>query len=163
MSQVVTAGSQARIFVSNPLERYYDGPGQTVIGAENAIRAIRDFQEKVTRVESASGDVFIYESDANDDTTKTFTINIGPVEIDISIDLSNFAIVIEVYLHLIWTKVQIAKASGSLKDGVTLNIGYPGILGGTLTFKLDGKDVVLTYDFNAFGHHYTGRTVIFHI
>ena len=70
---------------------------------------------------------------------------------------------VEVYLNIIFTKVQIAKAGGSLKDGVTLSIGYPGILSGSLTFKMEGNDVVLYYDFTAFGYNYSGKIVIFHI
>ncbi|KAL4066315.1 hypothetical protein V8B97DRAFT_1980585 [Scleroderma yunnanense] len=163
MTQVVSAGSQAHIFVSNPLERYYDGPGQTVVGAENAMCAIREFQEKVTRIESPRGDVFIYESEATGFNTKTYTINIGPVGINFSVDLDTFAAMVEVYLSLIWTKVQIAKASGNLRDGITLNIGYPHILSGTLRFELEDGDVVLNYDFDVFSHHYNGRIVIFHI
>ena len=59
--------------------------------------------------------------------------------------------------------VQIAKASGSLKDGVTLSIGYPGVLGGTLTFQLSGNDVMLNYDFTAFSLEYKGKIKIFTI
>ncbi|KIM60219.1 hypothetical protein SCLCIDRAFT_1216976 [Scleroderma citrinum Foug A] len=158
MSQVVAAGSRT-LNVGNPFESYYDGPGHTIIGAENAIRALHDFQEKVKRIKTEIGDVLVYESESANDI-KTIVINIGPLEIDISIDLDNYSIMVEVYLNIIFTKVQIAKAGGSLKDGVTLSIGYPGILSGSLTFKTEGSDVVLYYDFTAFGYRYSGKIVI---
>ena len=59
--------------------------------------------------------------------------------------------------------VQIAKASGSLNDGVTLSIGYPDVIGGTLTVQLSGNDVMLIYDFTAFGLEYSGKFKIFTI
>ncbi|KAL4066576.1 hypothetical protein J3A83DRAFT_4257805 [Scleroderma citrinum] len=153
--------SQANAAVGNPLEQYSDGPGQAIIGADNVLRAIRDFNEKVIRCSATTGpDAFVFHGEATDHT-QSLVVNIGPLEIDISIDLNNYTVVIEVYLHLIWTKIQIAKASGSLSDGITLTIGYPDILGGTLKFTLEDGDVMLAYDFTAFGFRYTGKIRIF--
>jgi len=59
--------------------------------------------------------------------------------------------------------VQIAKASGSLDDGVTLDIGFPGVLSGTLKFGLSGNDVVLAYSFTVFNFNYKASITIFTI
>ncbi|KAI6137219.1 hypothetical protein F5141DRAFT_1209542 [Pisolithus sp. B1] len=100
-------------------------------------------------------------SKATDENAKTYKIVIGPIEIDITIDLKNLRIVIEVYAKIPFVgKVQIAKTVGNLRDGVTLTIGYPPFIGGSLTLKLDGKNVVLGYSFDALGFHYEGSKVI---
>lgn len=147
----------------NPFERFVDAPEQIIVGAQNVIHTFHTLNAHVTRVQTSLSDVLVYESAASPDAFKTFVISIGPIVIEISIDLTNLAIDITVYLQLLFVNVQIAKASGSLKDGVTLSIGYPGVLGGTLTFQLSGNDVMLIYDFTAFSLEYKGKIKIFTI
>ncbi|KIM60216.1 hypothetical protein SCLCIDRAFT_9737 [Scleroderma citrinum Foug A] len=171
-----------------PLQRQVDAPGRAIgiRASENSLillnkssselktssvsnallfasHTFHTLNAHVTRVQTSLSDVLVYESAASPDAFKTFVISIGPIVIEISIDLTNLAIDITVYLQLLLVNVQIAKASGSLKDGVTLSIGYPGVLGGTLTFQLSGNDVMLIYDFTAFSLEYKGKIKIFTI
>lgn len=70
--------------------------------------------------------------------------------------------VIGVYLRLpTCCKVQIAKGSGNLREGITLTVGYPPFTRGSLTLKFDERDVILEYSFDAFGLHYGGRLIGF--
>ncbi|KAI5992548.1 hypothetical protein EDC04DRAFT_2911150 [Pisolithus marmoratus] len=145
-----------------PFQKYQDWENDTIISGEHVIRSIQEFESAVKVIKTENGDAFIYAVASNDENAKTFKIVIGPIEIVITIDLKKLTIVIEVYVKIPFVgKVQIAKAVGNLRDGVTLKIGFPPFVGGLLTLKLEGKDVVLEYSFDALGLHYGGRMVIF--
>ncbi|KAF5373482.1 hypothetical protein D9615_009428 [Tricholomella constricta] len=94
-----------------------------------------------------------------------YKISIGPLEIDLTVDLSTFSVALKVILNIpIIGGVTIANVVGNLKDGIELKIGYPGILGGIVGLKLDGNsDVVLSWDFTALGKSFKGSKVLFHI
>ncbi|KAI5992547.1 hypothetical protein EDC04DRAFT_1298010 [Pisolithus marmoratus] len=144
-----------------PFQKYQDW-NDAIVSGEHVIRSIQEFESAVKVIKTEHGDAFIYAVASNDENAKTFKIVIGPIEIDITIDLNKLTIVIEVYVIIPFIgKIQIAKAAGNLHDGVTLTIGFPPYVGGMLTLKLDGKDVVLEYSFDALGLHYGGRIVIF--
>lgn len=59
--------------------------------------------------------------------------------------------------------VQIGKVGGNLKHGVSLKMGYSGILSGEVGIRLDGNNVVLYWEFTAFGAKYKDEIVIFSI
>jgi len=59
--------------------------------------------------------------------------------------------------------MRIAKASGSLKDGGTLNVGLPNLLDSTLMLKAEEEDVVIYYNFHAFNDDLNGRLVVLHL
>ncbi|KAI6029039.1 hypothetical protein EDC04DRAFT_3091910 [Pisolithus marmoratus] len=142
-----------------PFQKYQDWENDTIISGE---RSIQEFESAVRVIKTDHGDAFIYAVASNDENAKTFKIVIGPIEIDITIDLKKLSLVIEVYVYIPFLgKIQIAKAAGNLHDGITLKIGFPPYVGGSLTLKLDGKDVVLEHSFDALGWHYAGRMVIF--
>lgn len=104
----------------------------------------------------------VYAVESSDENAKTFKIVIGPLEIGVTIDLNKLTIVIDVYAYIPFVgKVQIAKASGNMREDITFTIGFPPFIEGSLTLKLDRKDVVLEYSFDAFGFHFKGRLVIF--
>ncbi|KAI6022338.1 hypothetical protein PISMIDRAFT_16125 [Pisolithus microcarpus 441] len=149
-------------FAEPPFQKFQDLNDDTIISGENVIRAIQEFESKVKVIKTEHGDIFVYAVESNDENTGTCKIVIGPIEIDITIDLNNLTIVIEVYAKIPFVgKVQIAKTVGNLRDGVTLTIGYPPFIGGSLTQKLDGKNVILGYSFDALGFHYEGSKVVF--
>ncbi|KAI6108483.1 hypothetical protein EDD17DRAFT_1764528 [Pisolithus thermaeus] len=144
-----------------PFQKFQDLNNDTIVSGENVIRAIQEFESRVKVIKTEQGDLFVYTAESNDKDAQTYKIVIGPIEIDITIDLNNLTIVIEVYANLPFIgKVQIAKTVGNLRDGITLTIGYPPFIGGSLTLKLDGKNVVLGYSFDALGFHYEGSKVI---
>ncbi|KAI6096565.1 hypothetical protein EDD16DRAFT_1719742 [Pisolithus croceorrhizus] len=107
--------------------------------------SIQEFEYKVKVIKTEQGGAFVYAVESNDENAKTSKIVIGPLEIDVTIDLNKLAIVIKVYVYI----------------PATFTIGYPPFIGGSLTLKLDGKDVVLEYSFGALGLHFGGRLVIF--
>ncbi|KAI6029036.1 hypothetical protein EDC04DRAFT_2898870 [Pisolithus marmoratus] len=145
-----------------PFQKYQDWEDDTIISGEHVIRSIQEFESAVKVIKTENGDTFIYAVASNDEDAKTYKIAIGPIEIVITIDPKKLTAVIEVYAKIPFVgKVQIAKAIGNLRDGVTLKIGFPPFVGGLLTLKLEGKDVVLEYSFDALGLHYGGRMVIF--
>ncbi|KAI5994617.1 hypothetical protein F5J12DRAFT_415299 [Pisolithus orientalis] len=124
--------------------------------------AIQGFESNVKVIKTQQGDAFVYAVESNDENTKTYKVVIGPIEIDVTIDVNKLTIVIEVYVTIPFVgKVQVAKAVGNLRDGVKLTIGYPPFVGGSLTVKLDGKDVVLEYSIDALGWNYHGKIVVF--
>ncbi|KAI6146696.1 hypothetical protein BKA82DRAFT_27235 [Pisolithus tinctorius] len=135
----------------SPFRKYQDWDDNTIISGE---RAIQEFESNVKVIKTQQGDVFVYAVESNDENTKTYKIVIGPIE--------KLTIVIGVYANIPFLgRIQIAKAVGNLHDGVTLTIGYPPFVGGSLTLKLDGKDVVLEYSIDALGLHYHGKIVVF--
>ncbi|KAI6029030.1 hypothetical protein EDC04DRAFT_2898863 [Pisolithus marmoratus] len=141
-----------------PFQKYQDWEDDTIISGEHVIRSVQEFESAVKVIKTEHGNAFIYAVASNDENAKTFKSSL----IDITIDLKKLTIVIEVYVIIPFIgKIQIAKAAGNLHDGVTLTIGFPPYVGGSLTLKLDGKDVVLEYSFDALGLHYGGRIVIF--
>ncbi|KAI6098365.1 hypothetical protein EDD16DRAFT_1527239 [Pisolithus croceorrhizus] len=150
-------------FAEPPFKQFQDLNDNTIISGESTIQ---DFESRVKVIKTEHGDLFVYAVESNDENAKTYKIVIGPIEvtlpwIDITIDLKNLTIVIEVYANIPFVgKVQIAKTVGNLRDGVTLTIGYPPFIGGSLTLKLDGKNVVLGYSFDALGFHCEGSKVI---
>ncbi|KAI6038066.1 hypothetical protein EDC04DRAFT_3091008 [Pisolithus marmoratus] len=140
----------------------YEPPFEKFQDLNNDTITLSQFESTVEVVKTEYGDAFIYAVASNDENAKTFKNTIGPIEIDITIDLNKLSIVIEVYLNIPFVgKVQITKAAGNLQDGITLTIGFPPFVRGSLTLKLEGRDVVLEYSFDAFGLHYAGRIVIF--
>ncbi|KAI6138625.1 hypothetical protein BKA82DRAFT_3132066 [Pisolithus tinctorius] len=164
-----------------PFKKYQDWDDNTIISGEreyslvytgefslifspcasDIIRAIQEFESNVKVIKTRQGDAFVYAVESNDENAKTYKIVIGPIEIDVTIDLNKLTIVIEVYATIPFLgKIQITKAVGNLRDGVTLTIGYPPFVGGSLTLKLDGKDVVLEYSIDALGWHYQDKIVI---
>ncbi|KAI6118602.1 hypothetical protein EDD17DRAFT_1634378 [Pisolithus thermaeus] len=144
-----------------PFKQFQDLNDDTIISGENVIRAIQEFESKVKVIKTQDGDAFIYAVESNDENVKTFKIVIGRIEIDISINLKTLVIVIEVYVYIpLLGKIQIAKAAGNLRDGITLPITFPPFVKGSLTLKLDGEDVVLEYSVDVHGQHYEGRIVI---
>ncbi|KAI6020802.1 hypothetical protein PISMIDRAFT_11739 [Pisolithus microcarpus 441] len=149
-------------FSEPPFQKFQDLNDDTIISGENVIRAIQEFESKVKVIKAEHGDIFVYAVESNDEKTKTYKIVIGPIEIDITIDLNNLTVIVEVYAKIPFVgKVQIAKTVGNLRDGIMLTIGYPPFIGGSLTLKLDGKNAVLRYSFYALGFHYEGSKVIF--
>ncbi|KAF5377920.1 hypothetical protein D9615_006699 [Tricholomella constricta] len=94
-----------------------------------------------------------------------YKIAIGPLEIDLTIDLSTFSVSLKIILKVpILGGVTIANVVGNLKDGIEVKVGYPGLLGGIVGVKLDANsDVVLSWDFTAFGKGFQGSKVLFHI
>lgn len=52
---------------------------------------------------------------------------------------------------------------GNLKHGVSLKIGYSGIVSGEVGVRLDGNKVILYWEFTAFGATYKDEIVIFSI
>ncbi|KAI6137209.1 hypothetical protein F5141DRAFT_1209535 [Pisolithus sp. B1] len=124
--------------------------------------SIQEFESKVKGIKTEHGDAFVYAVESNDENAKTYKIVIGPLEINVTVDPNKLTVIIEVYAYIPFVgKIQIAKASGDLREGITFTIGFPPFIGGSLTLKLDGKDVVLGYSFDAFGLHFGGRLVIF--
>ncbi|KIO03258.1 hypothetical protein M404DRAFT_27236 [Pisolithus tinctorius Marx 270] len=165
-----------------PFKKYQDWDDDTIISGEreyslvlhgrtfthfppcasDIIRAIQGFESNVKVIKTQQGDAFVYAVESNDENTKTYKVVIGPIEIDVTIDVNKLTIVIEVYVTIPFVgKVQVAKAVGNLRDGVKLTIGYPPFVGGSLTVKLDGKDVVLEYSIDALGWNYHGKIVVF--
>lgn len=59
--------------------------------------------------------------------------------------------------------VTIGSISGSLAQGISLKIGYSGLLSGEVGVRLDGSDVILFWEFTAFGHSYKGSTKLFSV
>ncbi|KAI6138629.1 hypothetical protein BKA82DRAFT_27236 [Pisolithus tinctorius] len=158
-----------------PFKKYQDWDDDTIISGErertfthfppcasDIIRAIQGFESNVKVIKTQQGDAFVYAVESNDENTKTYKVVIGPIEINVTIDVNKLTIVIEVYVTIPFVgKVQVAKAVGNLRDGVKLTIGYPPFVGGSLTVKLDGKDVVLEYSIDALGWNYHGKIVVF--
>lgn len=95
------------------------------------------------------------------DNIINLTFPLGLVEIHLSFDPVDYGISTEVYLSI--PKMRIAKASGSLKDGGTLNVGLPNLLDSTLTLKVEEEDVVIYYNFYAFNDDLNGRVVVLHL
>ncbi|KIJ27620.1 hypothetical protein M422DRAFT_271166 [Sphaerobolus stellatus SS14] len=95
----------------------------------------------------------------------TWKIAIGPLEINVTIDLSNFSVALTVLLNLPFIgTVTVANIVGNLKQGVNVSIGFPGFLGGTVGLHLTANnDIVLDWDFTALGSSYKGSKVLFHI
>ncbi|KAI6022364.1 hypothetical protein PISMIDRAFT_16564 [Pisolithus microcarpus 441] len=128
-------------FSEPPFQKFQDLNDDTIISGESAIQ---EFKSKVKVIKTEYGDIFVYAVESNNEKAKTYKIIIGPIEIDITIDLNNLMIIIEVYAKIPFVgKVQITKTVGNLRDGVTLTIGYPPFIGGSLTLKLNGKNAVL--------------------
>jgi len=59
--------------------------------------------------------------------------------------------------------VLIGSVDGSLKDGISLPLGYGSILSGTVAIKPDGGNVILGYEFTAFNKKYNGSVKVFTI
>lgn len=59
--------------------------------------------------------------------------------------------------------IQIGKVGGNLKHGVSLKIGYSGIVSGEVGVRLDGNKVILYWEFTAFGATYKDEIFIFSI
>ncbi|KAG5653932.1 hypothetical protein H0H81_009289 [Sphagnurus paluster] len=94
----------------------------------------------------------------------TYKIAIGPVEISVTIDKSTQATVLKVFLHIpILGCVTVGSLIGYLKDGNSLDIGYPQILGGKVGIRTDDLDVVFSWDFKALGKNYTGTNTLYRL
>ncbi|KAI5996077.1 hypothetical protein EDC04DRAFT_2612850 [Pisolithus marmoratus] len=150
-------------FVEPPFKQFQDLNDNTIISGKSTIQ---DFESRVKVVKTEHCDLFVYAIKSNDENAKAYKIVVGPIEvtlpwIDITINLKNLMIVIEVYANIPFvSKVQIAKTVGNLCNGIMLTIRYPPFIGGSLTLKLDGKNVMLSYSFNALGFHCEGSKVI---
>ncbi|KAI6019567.1 hypothetical protein EDC04DRAFT_2607484 [Pisolithus marmoratus] len=145
-------------FAEPPFKQFQDLNDNTIISGKSTIQ---DFESRVKVIKSEHCDLFIYAVESNDENAKTYKIIIGPIKIDITIDLKNLTIIIEVYTNIPFVgKVQIAKTVGNLHDGIMLTIRYPPFIGGSLTLKLDGKNVMLGYSFDALRFHCEGSKVI---
>ncbi|KAG5653751.1 hypothetical protein H0H81_010838 [Sphagnurus paluster] len=94
----------------------------------------------------------------------TYKIAIGPVEISLTIDKSTQATVLKVFLHIpILGCVTVGSLIGYLKDGISLDIGYPQILGGKVGVRIDDPDVVFSWDFKALGKNYRGTKTLYRL
>ncbi|KAI6017072.1 hypothetical protein EDC04DRAFT_2902773 [Pisolithus marmoratus] len=137
---------------------FAEPPLQAVPGLEQQYHHL---WQKVKVIKTEHGHLFIYAVESNDENAKTYKIVIGPSKIDITIDLKNLTIIIEVYANIPFVgKVQIAKTVGNLHNGIMLTTGYPPFIGGSLTLKHNRKNVVLRYSFDALGFHCEGSKVI---
>ena len=86
------------------------------------------------------------------------------IQFVVSFDPSNFGITLTVILDLpIIGPIVIGQVSGNLKNGISIKVGYPGVLSGEVGVKLEGNAVYLFYDFTAFGTHYKNQIHLFDI
>ena len=85
-------------------------------------------------------------------------------KIVINYDLVNLGVEVVAKIKVpILGSITIAKASGNLKQGVSLKIGYKGIASGEVGVRLNGSTVVLYWDVNAFGASYKDEINLFSI
>ena len=86
------------------------------------------------------------------------------LKIVINYDLANLGVEVVAKIKVpILGSITIAKASGNLKQGVSLKIGYKGIASGEVGVRLNGSTVVLYWDVNAFGASYKDEINLFSI
>ena len=82
----------------------------------------------------------------------------------INYDLANLGVEVVAKINIpILGSITIAKASGNLKQGVSLNVGYKGIASGEIGVRLDGSTVVLYWNLSAFGASYKDEVNLFSI
>lgn len=59
--------------------------------------------------------------------------------------------------------VTVGNTSGNLAQGLSLKIGFPGVLNGNVGVKLDGNDAILYWDFTALGSSAKASVKLFDI
>ncbi|KAI5992181.1 hypothetical protein EDD15DRAFT_2519255 [Pisolithus albus] len=97
-------------FAKPPFQKYQDFDGGTIISGE---RSIRELESKVKAIKTEHGDAFVYALRSNDKNAKTYKIVIGPLAIDVAVDLNKLTIVVEVYAHILFVgKSQFGGLSG---------------------------------------------------
>ncbi|KAG6908981.1 hypothetical protein DXG01_002470 [Tephrocybe rancida] len=101
---------------------------------------------------------------ARDAANREYKISIGPLEIVLDFDTSNWSVSVSIRFKVPFDgTVTLANIVGNLKEGVSVKIGYPPILGGVVGLRLDGSAVVLFWEFTVFGKEYKGEKALFHI
>lgn len=85
-------------------------------------------------------------------------------QIVVSYDSVNLGVSLTVVLNIpILGAVTIGSISGNLAQGISLKIGYARILSGEVGVRLDGNDVILYWEFSAFGSSYKSSVKLFSI
>ncbi|KAG6908980.1 hypothetical protein DXG01_002469 [Tephrocybe rancida] len=101
---------------------------------------------------------------SKDLANREYKISIGPLEIVLDFDPSNWSVSVSVRFKVPFDgTVTLANIVGNLKEGISLKIGYPPILGGIVGLKLNGTAVVFSWDFTVLGKQYKGEKVLFNI
>ncbi|KAF5348166.1 hypothetical protein D9756_010758 [Leucocoprinus leucothites] len=99
---------------------------------------------------------------ADDSNIQLFKYGIGPLQVSVAYNPESTGIQLQLFLNVpIIGTVQVGNITGSLKDGVSLKIGYGSLLGGEVGAKLDGGSAYLTYSFSALGKQFGGKVKIF--
>ncbi|KAF9062596.1 hypothetical protein BDP27DRAFT_1336376 [Rhodocollybia butyracea] len=84
---------------------------------------------------------------------RQYKFGIGPLEMSISYEPDEQAVILQLYFGLpILGSVLVGGVTGSVETGITLNAKFSSHLTGDVGIKLNGKHVLLFFDFTAFGH-----------
>ncbi|KAG5350662.1 hypothetical protein J132_07379 [Termitomyces sp. J132] len=95
---------------------------------------------------------------------RAFEFAVGPLDLELEIDIANLSATLNVLFSIPFdSSVTLGSVVGDTKNGVSLNIGYPGLLGGTVGVKLVGSTVTVYWEFDYLGTAYKGEKGIIDI
>jgi len=124
---------------------------------------IKAYEDNVTPYVADTGtNLYVYKAIQGDDkapNTWSWSFGVGPLSIQLEINTATYAVSVKVYLSIpIVGSVLIGQATGNLKDGVTVTVGYSGIISGTITLTVDltNKHFTIAWNFEAFSIKYAG-------
>jgi len=99
---------------------------------------------------------------------RIFKIGVGPLEISLAFNIKTFGITLQVFLEApILGTISIASVSGSLNEGLKLDVAYPDFLGGTMRlykYSEGSKTYArLTWNVTVFGKKYEDTINVFQL
>ncbi|KAG6829175.1 hypothetical protein H0H92_005430 [Tricholoma furcatifolium] len=124
--------------------------------------ALEKLSEAVEPFDIGDGEMGYFLKIATEDPSKVlYKIDIGPLEIHIDANLKTLVLGVRNILNIAFVSpVVLAEGPVDLKNGSTWNIGYPGLISGVASIKLEGKDFAFMYKFVVYGIRYDGKKTI---
>ncbi|KAF5358024.1 hypothetical protein D9756_001494 [Leucocoprinus leucothites] len=162
------SSSQVPVFPLNVISFVAD---RSITNSGDVLKHISAYEDKINSIKvdarkDGPDEVYICkESDSpqfQGGDVDTFKLSIGPLETSIAYNLQTQKMILEVFLVLpVLGPVLVGASTGSLKDGVSVKIGYESVLTGEVDTRLKNKRGILGYEFEAFGKRYDAEVKLF--
>ncbi|KAG5727422.1 hypothetical protein E4T56_gene11903 [Termitomyces sp. T112] len=89
---------------------------------------------------------------------KTFKLAVGPLHLDLELDVTTLPVTFDVLFSVPFDgPVTLGSVVGDVRTGVSVNVGYPSLIGGTTGVKIVGSTVTVHWEFDYLGTHYKGE------
>ncbi|KAG6827127.1 hypothetical protein H0H92_013129 [Tricholoma furcatifolium] len=104
---------------------------------------------------------YLLKLPSEDPTKVIYKLAIGALEAHIQVNPSTLAMTGKNVLNVPFVSpVVLAEGIIDLKTGCTWNLGYPGLISGVETLKLQGNGILFAYNLLIYGRSYEGKKII---